>query len=400
MPIGRVVRSIRPSPIPPARWTGDEHPSGRRPAGHLLSSSRYRHPGDVIRLISAAFLLACSLAVSWVAFRRLLGPAASVPGGARPGRRRHHRPGGGGLPGRGGRSGRGHAAQAPVPAATGLAAGAVAAAGLAAAIFALFGGPRPAALTADLARGSWVASARVPRPGAVRVGGRRGRVRRAVASLPWRRAAWLTLLLAAAARIVVGTALPMELILALAAGVTVGAAVLVTFGVPDRRIGTRRDRGGAAARGSCRCTSVRLAEAETRGSRKFAAVAADGRRLLIKALGSDQRDADLLYRAYRAVRLRNVGDTRPAASLFEAVERQALVGVMAERAGVLRAQRRPRCQGPRRYRAAGHGMGGRQHAGAASRRTDQRRPARAAVGGGGQAAPGGESPIVRCGPRT
>jgi glycosyltransferase 2 family protein len=34
------------------------------------------------------------------------------------------------------------------------------------------------------------------------------------------------------------------------------------------------------------------------------------------------------------VRLRNVGDTRPAASLFHAVEHQALVGVMAERAGV------------------------------------------------------------------
>jgi glycosyltransferase 2 family protein len=34
------------------------------------------------------------------------------------------------------------------------------------------------------------------------------------------------------------------------------------------------------------------------------------------------------------VRLRNVGDTRPAASLFHAVEHQALAGVMAERAGV------------------------------------------------------------------
>jgi glycosyltransferase 2 family protein len=34
------------------------------------------------------------------------------------------------------------------------------------------------------------------------------------------------------------------------------------------------------------------------------------------------------------VRLRNVGDTRPAASLFAAVEHQALVAVMAERAGV------------------------------------------------------------------
>ncbi len=54
----------------------------------------------------------------------------------------------------------------------------------------------------------------------------------------------------------------------------------------------------------------------------------------VKTLGSDQRDADLLYRAYRFVRLRNVGDARPAASLFQAVEHQALVTMMAERAGV------------------------------------------------------------------
>ena len=72
-----------------------------------------------------------------------------------------------------------------------------------------------------------------------------------------------------------------------------------------------------------------------RGSRKFAAAGADGQRWFVKAVGLDQRDADLLYRGYRAVRLRNVGDTRPEASLFQAVEHQALVGVMAERADVL-----------------------------------------------------------------
>ena len=56
--------------------------------------------------------------------------------------------------------------------------------------------------------------------------------------------------------------------------------------------------------------------------------------MFIKVLGSDQRDADLLYRAYRFIRLRDVGDTRPAASLIQAAEHQALVAVMAERAGV------------------------------------------------------------------
>ena len=41
-----------------------------------------------------------------------------------------------------------------------------------------------------------------------------------------------------------------------------------------------------------------------------------------------------MYRAYRFVRLRDIGDTRPAASVIQAAEHQALVAVMAERAGV------------------------------------------------------------------
>ena len=73
---------------------------------------------------------------------------------------------------------------------------------------------------------------------------------------------------------------------------------------------------------------------EAKGSRPFIAVAGDGELLFIKVLGSDQRDADLLYRAYRLIRLREVGDTRPAASLIQAVEHQALAAVLAERAGV------------------------------------------------------------------
>ena len=152
-------------------------------------------------------------------------------------------------------------------------------------------------------------------------------------SRPWRRTAWLTLLLIVVIRLVTGTALPMELLLAFATGLTVGAAVLVAFGVPDRRIGADGIAERAEGRGPA-SRSVWPADVVSKGSRPFAAAGADGQRWFIKALGSDQRDADLLYRAYRAVRLRNVGDTRPALSLFQAVEQQALAGVMAERAGV------------------------------------------------------------------
>ena len=86
-------------------------------------------------------------------------------------------------------------------------------------------------------------------------------------------AAWLALLLAAAARLLTGAVLPAELILALAAGVTAGAAVLVTLGVPDRRIGPA---GIAAAlrHAGLAVESVRPAEVEARGSRPFAAVTA------------------------------------------------------------------------------------------------------------------------------
>ena len=109
--------------------------------------------------------------------------------------------------------------------------------------------------------------------------------------------------------------------------------MLVLFGVPDRRLGPEQI---AAALGSAGLpvTSVEPAGVEAKGSRPFVAAAADGAPLFIKVLGSDQRDADLLYRAYRFIRLREVGDARPAASLIQAVEHQALAAVMAERAGV------------------------------------------------------------------
>ena len=118
----------------------------------------------MIRLISAGLLLGCAVAASWVARRWLLGPAAAVPGGL----------------GTAGQVITGLvqvaclAAVAVVVAATlrrrrfrllaGLAAGAVAAAVLAAGIFVLLGGERPATLTANLAHGSWLAGAAFPAP--------------------------------------------------------------------------------------------------------------------------------------------------------------------------------------------------------------------------------------------
>jgi glycosyltransferase 2 family protein len=306
-----------------------EHPA--RP----VPSSRYRHPGDVIRLIGAGLILIVALAVVAVAPSQLVGTDASAVTwlGYDPA----------------GRLLAGLVQVVFVVAAVGivatvlrhrrfrllasLVASAMVAGGALAGILHLIGAGHPPAVAASTGQGAWLASAAFPGPALLA-----SAVAVTVAaspwlSRPWRRAAWITLLAVAAARLVAGTVLPMELILALAVGVTVGAGVLVTLGVPDRRMGP--DGIAAALRSAgLPVSSVTPADVEAKGSRPFYAVADDGRHLFVKALGSDQRDADLLYRAYRFARLRDVGDTRPAASLIQAVEHQALVGTMAEHAGV------------------------------------------------------------------
>jgi len=215
----------------------------------------------------------------------------------------------------------------------GLAGSAVLASAVVTGIIDIAGGQRPRALAAGAGPWPWLTGASLVGPalGAAAVAC-------AVAAAPWlarpwRRAAWITLWLAAAVWLITGTASPMEVVLAFAAGVTAGAGALVLFGVPDRRIGPAEI---AAVLGSAGLPVARVdpAAVAAKGSRPFTAAGEDGRRLFIKVLGSDQRDADLLYRAYRFIRLRDIGDTRPAASLIQAAEHQALVAVMAERAGV------------------------------------------------------------------
>src|SRR5581483_1649838 len=168
-----------------------------RPRGRVLAPARYRHPGDVIRLIAAVSVVAAAV-VNAVLLPALLRPAAAVTG------------------------------VGPATVAGGFATAAALMAGIT--YLAGPGGPVPAGLR----QGSWLAGAGFPDLAVLA-----GLAAVAVAaapwlSRPWRRASWATLLLIGAARLVTGGLLPLQLVLALAAGVTVGAGLLVAFGVPDR----------------------------------------------------------------------------------------------------------------------------------------------------------------------
>jgi undecaprenyl-diphosphatase len=302
----------------------------------LLPPTRYRHPGDVIRLVIAGLVLAGALAVAITTRATYAGADAAAVAALAPAA----------LPGRvlaGVVLAVLVAAAAAVIVVTlryhrfrllaGLAGAAVLASAVLIGFIPLAGGQRPRDLAAGAGQWPWLTGTSLEGPAVLAAA-----VAVAVAaapwlSRPWRRASWVTLWLAAAAGLVTGTASPVEAVVAFAAGVAAGAGVLVLFGVPDRRLGPQEI---AAALGSAGLpvTGVEPAGVEAKGSRPFVAAAEDGKPLFIKVLGSDQRDADLLYRAYRFIRLREVGDTRPAASLIQAVEHQALAAVMAERAGV------------------------------------------------------------------
>jgi undecaprenyl-diphosphatase len=200
------------------------------------------------------------------------------------------------------------------------------------AIDTLLGDDRPERLSRALDDGSWVASAHFPSAAWLAAGTAIVVALGPWLTRPWRRAASTVLVLAALARLLTGTVLPIEIVLAFAIGAVIAAGVLVAFGSPDRRIGASEVAAALAACG-VPVAHVEPAGVFAKGSVPFVARTDDGTRLFVKVVGRDQRDADLLYRAYRFVRLRHLGDVRPAASLREAVEHQALVGVMAQRAG-------------------------------------------------------------------
>ena len=76
------------------------------------------------------------------------------------------------------------------------------------------------------------------------------------------------------------------------------------------------------------------ASLDARGSTPYFAVGTDGARLFVKALGDDERSADLLFRLYRSLLRRDLGDERPFSSLRRAVEHEALVALAARGAGI------------------------------------------------------------------
>src|SRR4029077_15022703 len=76
------------------------------------------------------------------------------------------------------------------------------------------------------------------------------------------------------------------------------------------------------------------AKVDARGSTPFLGTLTDGTAIFAKALGSDERSADLLFRTYRRVVPHDLHDEKSFSTLRRMVEHEALVALFAHDIGV------------------------------------------------------------------
>jgi uncharacterized protein (TIRG00374 family) len=215
--------------------------------------------------------------------------------------------------------------------ATVVAAGAIAA-GVVALLDAVL--DEPARLAGSLDGESWLISTRFPSPGMLAAAVAVVTVGKPWLARRWRRTGDLSIVALAATMAIAGGGLP-ELLLAVAVGGLTAAAVLVLFGAPNRRPTPMAIRSALAATG-VDVHRLELRRAVGGRSQLYRADTANGGRFL-KVYAQDSRDADLLYRSYRTATLREPGQGLPSPSLARDVEHEALMLLLAERAGVASA---------------------------------------------------------------
>ena len=151
-------------------------------------------------------------------------------------------------------------------------------------------------------------------------------------SRTWRRAGWALVVGLLVTR-ALASPVAFDALDAFMLGWLSGAAVLVVLGAPSRRPTKSAVVDGLDAVG-LPLRALEAASVDARGSTPYFGQTGDGAKLFVKALGEDERSADVLFRLYRALRPRNFGDERQFSSLRRAVEHEAFVALAARDLGV------------------------------------------------------------------
>jgi len=148
-----------------------------------------------------------------------------------------------------------------------------------------------------------------------------------------RHATWMVVALVSVARVYVGSHLPDDVLGGAALGWIIGAALHLIVGAPTAGVTPARVTQALESAGFAPAT-VTPVHADARGSAPFAAAMATGRRLFVKAVDREHRNADVLFKLWRYAVLRHVEDEAPFATPKQQVEHEALLLLLAARAGV------------------------------------------------------------------
>jgi glycosyltransferase 2 family protein len=193
--------------------------------------------------------------------------------------------------------------------------------------------PHPRALDATQRTDSWILGAHFPDYVYVAVAAALAVVVGAYVGRRWRHVAWVFVGAVILFRVVAGADVPVDLAIAVAVGWACGDLALLAFGSPIHRP-AGHDIAGSLARSGLPVLRLAPAAVDARGSTPWFATTTSGEGLFVKVLGRDERDADLVFRLYRYLRLKNVGDQRPFSDLRRTVEHEALLALSARDSGV------------------------------------------------------------------
>jgi undecaprenyl-diphosphatase len=148
----------------------------------------------------------------------------------------------------------------------------------------------------------------------------------------WRRLSWLLVWGLAFTRFI-GGPISFDALRGVLVGWVIGSAIIVLFGGPARRPTGIAIAHGLAAVG-VPLARLEVASVDARGSTPYFAEQPDGTKLFVKALGDDERSADIMFRIFRYATRRELGDERPFSSLRRTVEHEAFVALTAKGVGV------------------------------------------------------------------
>jgi undecaprenyl-diphosphatase len=148
----------------------------------------------------------------------------------------------------------------------------------------------------------------------------------------WARALWLILAFVAATQVVTAAGTPLGVVLAVGLGGAVGSLVLLAFG---RRVEpvTAFQVNRALGRAGLEVTRVERLEDPAWPDWTLRVVTRQGV-LAARTIGVREQRSDTLYRRYRRIRLKDVGDDEPYPSPRRAAAAEAMMSLLAARSGV------------------------------------------------------------------